>query len=129
MNRLSLLIPIFILSILLISCNSEAPTEGQLLKTYDIDSVVVVYPDTTSPSTSAMVQVLEYPRRFLVMGSFQYLDIAEEPPTPQVVNLHQWVLNTGTVGTAHSKIFIQIPFSGIDTKLRFYGRLLKGKYN
>ena len=76
MNRLSLIIPIFILSILLISCNSEAPTEGQLLKTYDIDSIVVAYPDTTSPSTSAMVQVFEYPRRFLIIGSFQYLDIA-----------------------------------------------------
>ncbi|MBA7579465.1 hypothetical protein ES708_21336 [subsurface metagenome] len=128
MNRLSLLIPIFILSILLISCNSEAPTEGQLLKTYDIDSVVVFYPDTTLLSTSVNVQVFEYPRRFLVFGSFQYLDIAEEPPTPQLVGLHQWVLNTDVVETVHSKIYIYTSFSGIDTELKLYGRLLKGKY-
>ncbi|MBA7525352.1 hypothetical protein ES705_17503 [subsurface metagenome] len=129
MNRLSLIIPIFILSILLISCNSEAPTEGQLLKTYDIDSIVVVYPDTTSPFTSAMVQVFEYPRRFLIIGSFQYLDIAVEPPTSQFIQLHQWVLNTQVVETVHSKIFIQVPFSDTDSELLFYGRLLKGKYN
>jgi hypothetical protein len=129
MNRLSLIIPIFILSILLISCNSEAPTEGQLLNTYDIDSVVVAYPDTTSPSTSAMVQVLEYPRRFLVLGSFSYLNVIEDSPTSYDVDLHQWISNTQVVETVHSKIFIEIPFLDDFTKLRFYGILLKGKYN
>jgi hypothetical protein len=129
MNRLSLIIPIFILSILLISCNSEAPTEGQLLKTYDIDSIVVVYPDTTSPSISAMVQVFEYPRRFLIIGSFQYLEFLDDLSIYHDVKLHQWVLNTQPVETVHSKIFIEIPFSDDDTNLRFYGKVLKGKYN
>ena len=129
MNRLSFFIPIFILSILLISCNSEAPTEGQLLNTYDIDSVVVVYPDTTLLSTSVNVQVFQYPRRFLVFGSFSYLNVVEDSLTSYDVDLHQWVLNTQVVETVHSKIFIEIPFSYSDTKLRFYGILLKGKYN
>ena len=129
MNRLSLIIPFFILSLLFTFCNSESPTEGRLLKTYDIDSIIVVYPDTTSPSISVMVQVFEYPRRFLVLGSFSYLNVIEDSPTSYDVDLHQWVLNTQTVGTAHSKIFIQVPFSDTDSKLRLYGKLLKGKYN
>ncbi len=129
MNKLSPIIPFFILSLLFTFCNSESPTEGQLLKTYDIDSVVVVYPDTTSPSTSAMVQVFEYPRRFLVLGTFSYLNVIEDSPTSYDVDLHQWVLNTEVVETVHSKIFIKTSFSGTDTELRLYGRLLKGKYN
>ncbi len=128
MNRLSLIIPIFILLILLISCSGEAPTEGQLLNTYDIDSVVVVYPDTTSLSTYANIQVFEYPRRFLVFGSFSYLSFIEDSSTSCDVDLHQWVSNTQPVETVHSKIFIEIPFLDDDTKLRFYGRLLKGKH-
>ncbi|MBA7533411.1 hypothetical protein ES705_25650 [subsurface metagenome] len=129
MNRLSLILPFFIFSILFTFCNGEAPTEGQLLNTYNIDSVVVVYPDTTLLSTSSNVQVFEYPRRFLVFGSFQYLNVIEDSLTFYDVDLHQWVLNTQTVGTAHSKIFIQVPFSYIDSLLRLYGHLLKGKYN
>lgn len=128
-NIVSLFILILTLSILFTFCNSEAPTEGQLLKTYDIDSVVVAYPDTTSLSISANVQVFEYPRRFLLFGSFSYLNFIEDPPTTDVVELHQWVPNTGVVETVHSKIFIDIPFSATDSRLRFYGIPLRGKYN
>lgn len=129
MNRLSLIIPFFILSFLFTFCNSEAPTEGQLLKTYDIDSVVVVLPDTTLLSTSANVQVFEYPRRFLLFGSFSYTNFIDDLLIFYDVDLHQWVSRAGTVETVHSKIFIETTLSGSYTKLRLYGIPLKGKYN
>ena len=128
MSRLSLIIPLFILSILLISCNSKAPTEGQLLNTYDIDRVEVVYFDTTLFSTSANIQVSEYGRRFLVFGSFSYLNVVKDSLTSYDVDLHQWIFKPGIVETINSVIFIQIPFSDKNSKLRLYGILLKGKY-
>ncbi len=128
MLRFTFIIPVFILILLFTFCNSEAPTEGQLLKTFDIDSVAVLFPDTSITSHSANVQVFQYPRRFLVIGSFICFDIPYDPSLSTTYNVHQWVLNTGTVETVREKIFIQTTLSESDLILKLYGKLLKGKY-
>ncbi|GAI63189.1 unnamed protein product [marine sediment metagenome] len=109
--------------------NSEAPTEGQLLKTYDIDSVAVVYPDTFVTSFSANVQVFQYPRRFLVIGSFKCSSIPYDPLLFTTFNIHQWVLNTAVVEAYRENIFIKTTLSESDLTIKLYGKLLKGKYN
>jgi hypothetical protein len=128
MLRFTFIIPVFILILLFTFCNSEAPTEGQLLKTYDIDSVAVLFPDTSITSYSANVQIFQYPRRFLVIGSFRCFDIPYDPSLSTTYNVHQWVLNTGVVETIKGNIFIKTTLSESDLILKLYGKLLKGKY-
>ncbi|MQY78379.1 MAG: hypothetical protein GH151_04170 [Bacteroidetes bacterium] len=129
MSKLTLIIPFIILILLFTFCGKESPTEGQLLNTYNIDSVNVSFPDTSITSYSANVQVFQYPRRFLVFGSFKCFDSPYDPSISTTYSLHQWVLNTGVVDVSHSNIFIQTTFSEIDLILKLYGYLLKGKYD
>jgi len=128
MSKLALIIPLIILIILFIFCG-ENPTAGELLNTYDIDSINVQLAWVNVDAHEMDVKVYEYGDRVLISGSFKYYKEIDGTPTPFDQQVDEWVYKSAQkyaenlVEITGSNIFVKTVDTSRNMTLKFYGKL------
>jgi len=129
MSKLTLIIPLIMLIILFIFCGNKNPSAGELLNTYNIDSINVQLAWVNVNAHEMSVKVYEYGDRVLISGLFKYYKDIDGTPTSFDQQVDEWVYKSAQkyaenlVEITGSSIYVKTVDTSRNMTLKFYGKL------
>ena len=128
MNKLTLIIPLFILLILFVFCGGKNPASGKLLNTFKVDSINVQLSGINIAAHYISVKIDEHESQILIQGLFKYYQDVGGNKVSVDYNINDWynkeMVHLGNeVQIIGSSIYVKIVNTQRNMILKFYGKL------